>query len=153
MSIDTYLDEAMKIIKTNTIFGVLALIIIAIIFLVLVLKKDRSTVKYALILALLVLSLYFYNTLPIIIDYYNKDIIINTGYYYLQEGEGIYEGDYLIGGSMDVTFDNGESIVLTGADNGYPAGNHYGKIAYGKRSEKILGFEELQNQSENGELQ
>ena len=143
MSIDTCLNEAMKIIKTNTIFVVLALLVIAIIFIVLVLKKDKNTIKYALILSILVLLLYFYNTIPLVIDYYNKDIIVDTGYYYLQEGEGIYEGDYLIGGSMDVTFENGEKMVLTSADNGYPVGNHYGKIAYGKSSRKILGFEEL----------
>lgn len=143
MSIDTCLKEAIRIIKTNTIFGVAALIIIAIVLFVLISRKDKSTIKYAIIALMLVLSVYFYNTLPIIIDYCNKDIIIDMGYYYLQEGEGIYEGDYLVGGSMDVELANNGNMVLTNADNGYPSGKHYGKIAYGKHSKKILGFEEL----------
>lgn len=143
MSIDVCLNEAMKIIKTNTVFGVVALIILAILFIILISRKDRSTIKYAVVLLLVVLSVYLYNTLPIIIDYCSKDIVIDTGYYYLQEGEGIYEGDYLVGGSMDVELENGGNMVLTNADDGYLSGKHYGKIAYGKHSKKILGFEDL----------
>ena len=143
MDIYTCLNEAIKIIKINTIFVIIALIIIAILLIVLILRKDKSTIKYAIILLMLVLSVYFYNTLPIIIDYCNKDIIIDTGYYYLQEGEGIDDGDYLVGGSMDVELENNGNMVLTNADDGYPSGKHYGKIAYGKHSKKILGFEDL----------
>lgn len=144
MSIESCLDELIKIIKTNTIFEIIALIVIGIIFLLLVFRKDKSTIKYAVIALVLALSIYLYNTIPLIIDYNNKDIIIDTGYYYLQEGEGIFEGDYLVGGSMDVELENNGNMVLTNADSGYPSGKHYGKIGYGRHSKKILGFEELE---------
>lgn len=142
MTIESCLNEALITIKTSAIIVSVVLIIVVALLIVLIKRKDKSGIKYGIILILLILSIYSYNILPLIIDYCNKDIIIDTGYYYLQGGEGIYEGDYLVGGSMDVELENNGEMVLTSAD-GYPTGEHYGKIAYGKHSKKILGFEEL----------
>lgn len=142
MTIDSCLNEAMAIIKTNTIFLIGVLLIIVALFVLFKSRKDKSSIKYVVILLILVLAIYSYNTVPLVIDYCNKDIIIDTGSYYFREGQGIFAGDDLVGGSMDVELDNNGQTVLTNAD-GYPSGKHYGKIAFGKHSKKILGFEEL----------
>lgn len=143
MSIESCLNEAMSIITANTIIVIVALIIIAALTLLFVKRKDKGGIKYAVILSVLVLGIYSYNTIPLTIDYYSKDIVIDTGSYYYRQGESIFAGDDIVGESMDVELDNNGKMVLTNA-NGYPSGKNYGKIAYGKHSKKILGFERFE---------
>lgn len=149
MTIDSCLNEAREIIIANTIIVSVALIIIGALLILFRLRKDKSSIKYAVILLILVLAIYSYNTVPLAIDYCNKDIVIDTGSYYFREGQGIFAGDDIVYGSMDVELDNNGHMVLTNA-NGYPSGKNYGKIAFGKHSKKILGFEDLNQKVWNG---